>query len=81
MADVDYHPDQWSDHDFFVISEPGSQEYFRNDLSWLPDDRQIAFWFRETTHGLKVVYENGNLLEFAVFDFAELELAKADRFR
>jgi lincosamide nucleotidyltransferase len=81
MVELDYHPDQWSDHDFFVISEPGAQEEFRSDLSWLPEDDQIAFWFRETEHGLKVVYENGHLLEFAVFDLQELELAKVDRFR
>ena len=36
MADRDYSPDEWSDHDFFLISQPGEQEALRQDLSWLP---------------------------------------------
>ena len=32
MADRDYAPDEWSDHDFFVITPPGGQEELRNDL-------------------------------------------------
>ncbi len=81
MADIDYPPDQWSDHDFFVISESGAQEEFRTDLTWLPDYDRMAFWFRETEHGLKVVYDDGHLLEFAVFDLSEMDLAKVDRYR
>lgn len=36
MAERDYAPDEWSDHDFFVLTRPGEQEAFRSDLSWLP---------------------------------------------
>lgn len=64
--------DQWSDHDFFVITESGEQEPLRKDLSWLPNSESIAFWFRETEHGLKVVYNSGDVLEFAIFDCDEL---------
>lgn len=64
--------DEWSDHDFFVITATGEQELLRNDLSWLPNPESIAFWFRETEHGLKVVYDSGNVLEFAIFDCEEL---------
>ena len=64
--------DEWSDHDFFVITKSGEQESLRNDLSWLPNAQSIAFSFRETEHGLKVVYESGAVLEFAVFDCTEL---------
>lgn len=64
--------DEWSDHDFFVITEGGDQESLRRDLSWLPDSESIAFWFRETEHGLKVVYNSGEVLEFAIFDCDEL---------
>lgn len=64
--------DQWSDHDFFVITATGDQEPLRKDLSWLPHSESIAFWFRETEHGLKVVYESGDVLEFAIFDCEEL---------
>lgn len=64
--------DEWSDHDFFVITETGDQEALRRDLAWLPNSTAIAFWFRETEHGLKVVYNTGEVLEFAIFDCNEL---------
>lgn len=64
--------DEWSDHDFFVITNSGEQEPLRRDLSWLPNSESIAFWFRETEHGLKVVYNSGDILEFAIFDCEEL---------
>jgi len=64
--------DLWSDHDFFVITSRGAQESLRKDLGWLPNSESIAFSFRETEHGLKVVYKSGAVLEFAVFDCAEL---------
>ncbi len=81
MAQQDYQPDIWSDHDFFVIVRSGEQEAFRSDLRWLPADQPIVLSFRETAHGLKVLYENGHLLEFAVFDEQELYLARINRFR
>lgn len=81
MAAADYVPDQWSDHDFFVVVEPGAQAAFRSDLSWLPGHEQIALAFAETEHGVKVLYDDGHLLEFAVFDDAELSLAKVNRYR
>ena len=70
--------DQWSDHDFFVITEVGTAEGMRQDLSWLPNHEEIAISPRETAHGLKVVYGSGQVLEFAVFEDDELELASAN---
>lgn len=63
--------DRWSDHDFLVITEDGTPESYRSDVSWLPDADDIAFWFRDTPHGLKALYRSGLLVEFAVFDRAE----------
>jgi hypothetical protein len=65
--------DQYSDQDFFLVVENGQGELFRQDLSWLPNHDQIVIAPRETEHGLKVVYENGDLLEFAVFEDADLD--------
>jgi hypothetical protein len=70
--------DEWSDHDFFLVVKPGLGEVFRNDLSWLPDAGDVIVAARETAHGLKVVYRNGHVLEFAVFEDAELELASVN---
>lgn len=63
--------DRWSDHDFLVITADGTPERYRTDLSWLPEPDGIGLWFRETAHGLKVLYRSGLLVEFAVFDRAE----------
>ena len=74
--------DDWSDHDFFVVSRPGEQEGLRNDLSWLPDAEEIAFTYRDTPHGVKVFYRSAHLLEFAVFDLDEMiRHAKINRAR
>jgi hypothetical protein len=70
--------DEYSDQDFFLIVKNGLGEQYRNDLSWLPEFKEIAISPRETAHGLKVVYGNGDLLEFAVFEDSELELSAAN---
>jgi len=81
MAQQDYQPDEWSDHDFFVITIQGVQEDMRQDLSWLPHADDIIFHFRETEHGIKALYRGGHLLEFAVFNEAELQVARLNRYR
>ena len=81
MAARDYQPDEWSDHDFFVVTSSGAQEEMRRDVSWLPRAERIAYWYRETEHGLQVFYEDGHLLEFAVFDLPEVGLASVNRYR
>jgi lincosamide nucleotidyltransferase len=73
--------DQHSDQDFFLVVHEGTAEGFRKNLSWLPNHGQIALHPRETAHGLKVVYQNGDVLEFAVFQDSELELAAANDYR
>lgn len=64
--------DQYSDQDFYLIVKDGTAEGFRHDLSWLPDHDEIILSPRETEHGLKVLYRNGTMLEFAVFEIGEL---------
>jgi len=81
MARRDHLPDRWSDHDFFVVVAPGAQESFRSNLGWLPRHGEIAFSFRETAHGVKVVFRDGHLVEFAVFDPDELAVARINRYR
>lgn len=60
--------DEWSDHDFFVFTTKGQAETLRQVQTWLPDHTEIALFVRETEHGLKVIYNNGHVLEFAVFE-------------
>jgi hypothetical protein len=81
MAARDHLPDRFSDHDFFVIVRPGTQSWYRENRQWLPEHERIAFAFRETAHGVKVLYGDRHLLEFAVFDPEELHLARINRYR
>lgn len=74
-------PDQWSDHDFFVVTHPGMQEGMRTDLSWLPNAGTIVLPVRETDHGLKVLFADGHLIEFAIFDMEEIYLAQINDYR
>ena len=61
--------DEWSDHDFFVITEEGEQEALRQKLTWLPNSDSIAFSFRETEHGLKVVYKSGFVISYRCWSY------------
>jgi len=74
-------PDRWSDHDFFVVVEPGTQESFRSNLGWVPRHDEIVLSFRETAHGVKAIFGDGHLIEFAVFDPDELAVARINRYR
>jgi hypothetical protein len=64
--------DEFSDQDFYLIVADGTGEHFRTDLTWLPRNEEILLRPRETEHGLKVFYEDGTLLEFAVFENSDL---------
>ena len=65
--------DEWSDHDFAVVTVDGAEERLRGDPSWLPDSADIALILREEHDGFKVVYDDGHLLEFGVTSLAGLE--------
>ncbi len=81
MSGLGQGPDAFSDHDFFVVTVAGAQEAYRTGLSWLPGAERAVLVHRETEHGLKVVLDDGHLLEFAVFDLGELRVARANRYR
>ncbi|HEX6100944.1 MAG TPA: hypothetical protein VF432_31795 [Thermoanaerobaculia bacterium] len=79
MAERGRKPDRYSDHDFFVIAEDA--ESLRGTTAWLPHPERIALWFRETPHGCKAVYDDGHLVEYAVFTPDELQLARVNDYR
>jgi lincosamide nucleotidyltransferase len=81
MACGSHQPDEWSDHDFWVVVEPSAQEWFHTHNDWLPDSGQIVLWFREPHGGFKALYRNGHLLEFAVTDHPALLQAKVNDYR
>jgi hypothetical protein len=73
--------DAFSDHDFFVITRAEAAEALRQDVTWLPEHDRLVLVFRETAHGVKAVYDDGHLVEFAVFTPDEIALARVNRRR
>lgn len=65
--------DQWSDHDFAVVTRAGAEPGLREDLSWLPDPRRVAMVAAEEHGGRKVVYDDGHVVEFGVTSLAGLD--------
>jgi hypothetical protein len=64
--------DRFSDLDFFAIVGPGQKAHYLDDLSWLEEAAPIAYCFRNTRDGYKLLYADGIFCEFAVFEEAEL---------
>jgi hypothetical protein len=81
MAEAPRPPDSFSDHDFFLIVRPGCAERFRTERTWLPEPERIVFAFRETAHGVKALYQDGHLIEYAVFEPDELEVARTNAYQ
>jgi hypothetical protein len=73
--------DRFSDHDFFVIAPAEATESLRRDLTWLPAHERLVITIRETQHGIKAVYDDGHLVEYAVFSPDEIALARLNRTR
>ena len=65
--------DRYSDLDFFAIVENGHKRELLDDLSWLGNIHPIAYSFRNTPDGHKVLFADGIFCEFAVFEAPELE--------
>ena len=73
--------DEWSDHDFWVITKPGAQDSFVEDLSWLPDAHNIAITVCHGKRGRTVLYHDRHKVEFLVFDMEEAREGKVERYR
>lgn len=71
-----HQPDKWSDHDFWLVVQEGTQSQFHEDLSWIPDYEPIVLAFHETEHGWKVVFADGHVLEYAIFSLSELQVVR-----
>lgn len=64
--------DAYSDLDFFLIVKDGTKTDALIDLSWLSDVYPLAYAFRNTADGYKIMWEDGIYAEFAVFETEEL---------
>lgn len=64
--------DEFSDLDFFAIVETGFKGEFLEHLGWLSSICPIAYCFRNTPDGYKLLFQDGVFCEFAVFEEPEL---------
>ena len=64
--------DEYSDLDFFAIIEEGFKQQYLHNLDWLASVCPIAFCYRNTVDGHKVLFIDDVFAEFAVFEPAEL---------
>lgn len=67
--------DEYSDLDFFVIVKPGQKLRYIDCLDWLEETHPLAYSFRNTEVGCKILFEDGIYGEYAVFEERELENA------
>lgn len=73
--------DEWSDHDFWVITEPGAQDSLVEELSWLPDYQNILLEVSHKPHGRTILFHNRHKVEFAAFDASEVNSGRIERYR
>ena len=64
--------DEYSDLDFFAIVEAWHKGRYIDNLDWLAAAAPVAYAFRNTADGYKLLYEDGIFCEFAVFEPHEL---------
>ena len=64
--------DAYSDLDFFAIVRKGFKAHYIDNLDWLSNVQPIAYAFRNTDDGYKVLFEDDIFCEFAVFEPQEL---------
>ncbi|MCL6458199.1 MAG: hypothetical protein K6T85_09355 [Gorillibacterium sp.] len=67
--------DEYSDLDFFVIVAPGQTKRFIDHLDWLEETYPLAYHFKNSDVGHKIMFEDGVYGEFAIFEESELESA------
>jgi len=64
--------DAYSDLDFFAIVQTGFKARYIDNLDWLSNIQPVAYAFRNTVDGYKVLFEDGIFCEFAVFEPQEM---------
>lgn len=80
-AAVTHDPDEWSDHDVFVLTTAEAADGLLEDPSWLPDAERIVLWHTETVDGRAAVYDDGHVIELAVFVDVDLPSISVNDYR
>lgn len=64
--------DDYSDLDFFVIVKHKQKSRYIDYLDWLEEVHPLAYSFKNTENGYKILFEDGIFGEYAVFEESEL---------
>ncbi|MRX43017.1 hypothetical protein [Agromyces kandeliae] len=72
--------DEWSDHDLAIVTTDGHQPGYRRPADWLPRPDRIALEVHEHHGGVKVVYDDGHVVEFGVASLDDLAGWAADAY-
>jgi hypothetical protein len=73
--------DEWSDHDFWIITVPGAQGTYLNSAEWLPFSESILLTALHGELVRSVLYHNRHVVEYAVFDQEQVKNAKLNRYK
>ncbi|MCX7774137.1 MAG: hypothetical protein N2376_13605 [Clostridia bacterium] len=65
--------DEYSDLDFFIICRTSMKKIFLEDVRWLGATCPIAYSFKNTPDGYKVMFLDSVYCEFAVFEPEDLK--------
>jgi hypothetical protein len=72
--------DKWSDHDFWIITQPGREDYYLDSADWLPDSKQILISVRHGAHYRAALYRDGHKVEYGVFESGTAYQGKIERY-
>jgi lincosamide nucleotidyltransferase len=64
--------DEYSDLDIWVVVEDGYKQQFLDDLDWLERVCAIAFKYRNSPNGYKLLFEDEVFVEIDIFELEEL---------
>ena len=73
--------DRWSDHDFWIVTSPGSQARYLETFSWLPRADKVLLSVSHGPSRRTVLYGDRHKAEYAVFDPEEAVSGKIERFQ
>jgi lincosamide nucleotidyltransferase B/F len=79
MADARFR-DRWSDHDFWIVTRAGHEDFYLDSPAWLPDADQILLSARQGAHYRTVIYLDGHKVEYGVFDQGTAFQGKIERY-
>lgn len=73
--------DRYSDHDFWIVVNPGARATLLEEISWLPDRDTLVARTRTGARYLVALYATGHVMEIGVFEPDEITEGKLGIYR